>query len=391
VRRSIGKFFGLAGMRAGFALGPDDLLRPLEDALGPWSVNGPARWVARNALGDRDWQAVMRSRLREEGERLGGVGTGVVPQKATKQHLRTFLNSFRHARNGTFLDKIAGGKALRKWHYWFFPERIGDLHEEYDKRIYSEIAPVLEGDGQMRMRTIKSVYSTKGLMTKAWGSANEMASNAQTAADKAHQAQWRMIQSLGEEGDVLFRKAVTERELGLFDDPRSAENRSEEEKAMLATHESGGVGVEGGDEEGEQTRAVDGAEEATQCVRRDVLVGVVEHRRSRGAQKLAGVRRIDALESEPLSRGDDRGLPVRDLGPLDGVESGVDASVSVAREDEQTPVIGSLGRRAEVRCEGGNVHIPESSRPPKEIAFGRPSRTAGRHNPVCRRATARRH
>lgn len=70
VLRSVGKFFGLAGMRIGFAFGPDDLLRRLEEALGPWAVNGPARWVAREALADTGWQARMRARLAAEGERL---------------------------------------------------------------------------------------------------------------------------------------------------------------------------------------------------------------------------------------------------------------------------------------------------------------------------------
>jgi cobalamin biosynthetic protein CobC len=71
VLRSIGKFFGLAGMRIGFAMGPSQLLQPLSEALGPWSVNGPARWVAREALSDRAWQVSMRARLAREGERLG--------------------------------------------------------------------------------------------------------------------------------------------------------------------------------------------------------------------------------------------------------------------------------------------------------------------------------
>ena len=68
--RSIGKFFGLAGMRIGFALGPQDMLRSLDEAMGPWAVNGPARWVAREALGDRLWQARMRAHLTRMGERL---------------------------------------------------------------------------------------------------------------------------------------------------------------------------------------------------------------------------------------------------------------------------------------------------------------------------------
>ena len=70
ILRSIGKFFGLPGMRIGFAVGPDDLLARLDEAMGPWPVNGPARWVARQALEDRAWQAGMRARLPEEGDRL---------------------------------------------------------------------------------------------------------------------------------------------------------------------------------------------------------------------------------------------------------------------------------------------------------------------------------
>ncbi len=70
VLRSIGTFFGLPGMRIGFALGPDGLLQPLAEAMGPWPVSGPARWVAREALADRAWQADMRRRLAAEGDRL---------------------------------------------------------------------------------------------------------------------------------------------------------------------------------------------------------------------------------------------------------------------------------------------------------------------------------
>jgi len=70
VLRSVGKFFGLAGMRIGFALGEAALLRRLEEALGPWPVNGPARWVARQALADRGWQLRMRDTLAAEARRL---------------------------------------------------------------------------------------------------------------------------------------------------------------------------------------------------------------------------------------------------------------------------------------------------------------------------------
>jgi L-threonine-O-3-phosphate decarboxylase len=70
VLRSLGKFFGLAGARVGFALAWPQLLRELAALLGPWTVSGPAREAAALALADRAWQAETRQRLLQQGERL---------------------------------------------------------------------------------------------------------------------------------------------------------------------------------------------------------------------------------------------------------------------------------------------------------------------------------
>lgn len=70
VLRSLGKFFGLAGARVGCAIGAPDLLARLAAALGPWAVANPARWAARHALADRDWQVAQRQRLHEASRRL---------------------------------------------------------------------------------------------------------------------------------------------------------------------------------------------------------------------------------------------------------------------------------------------------------------------------------
>jgi cobalamin biosynthetic protein CobC len=70
VFRSIGKFFGLAGLRLGFVGGETALLARLADQLGPWSISGPAQVVGRTALADRAWQHDMRSRLAADGARL---------------------------------------------------------------------------------------------------------------------------------------------------------------------------------------------------------------------------------------------------------------------------------------------------------------------------------
>lgn len=70
VLRSLGKFFGLAGARVGFVLAAIALREPLRERLGPWTVSGPSRWVAAQALLDRAWQARACLELSAAGQRL---------------------------------------------------------------------------------------------------------------------------------------------------------------------------------------------------------------------------------------------------------------------------------------------------------------------------------
>ncbi len=70
VLRSVGKFFGLAGLRLGFVAAHPSLLTPLEDMLGPWTVSGPAQQIGCAALRDGAWQDAMRDRLLASGRRL---------------------------------------------------------------------------------------------------------------------------------------------------------------------------------------------------------------------------------------------------------------------------------------------------------------------------------
>jgi cobalamin biosynthetic protein CobC len=70
VLRSVGKFFGLAGIRLGFVAAEKSLLQQLANYLGPWSVSGPAQQIAITALNDGQWQMQTAQRLQQEGERL---------------------------------------------------------------------------------------------------------------------------------------------------------------------------------------------------------------------------------------------------------------------------------------------------------------------------------
>lgn len=70
VLRSVGKFFGLAGLRLGFVAAQQQLLDQLAELLGPWAVSRPAQDIGCAALSDRAWQHATRERLLADGARL---------------------------------------------------------------------------------------------------------------------------------------------------------------------------------------------------------------------------------------------------------------------------------------------------------------------------------
>ncbi|WP_305910068.1 threonine-phosphate decarboxylase CobD [Methylomarinum sp. Ch1-1] len=70
VLRSIGKFFGLAGIRCGFVIGAADLLQQLNEKFGPWPISHPTRYIAIAALQDKRWQQQTREKLPLQAERL---------------------------------------------------------------------------------------------------------------------------------------------------------------------------------------------------------------------------------------------------------------------------------------------------------------------------------
>lgn len=73
VLRSLGKFYGLAGARAGFALAEPAVLERLSETLGPWAVSGPGRWVTMQALADVPWQQQARLALAQASQRLADL------------------------------------------------------------------------------------------------------------------------------------------------------------------------------------------------------------------------------------------------------------------------------------------------------------------------------
>lgn len=70
VLRSLGKFFGLAGIRLGFVWAQAPILHALVQYQDDWSVSHPARFVGKTALQDLVWQQQQRVYLEQAGRRL---------------------------------------------------------------------------------------------------------------------------------------------------------------------------------------------------------------------------------------------------------------------------------------------------------------------------------
>lgn len=65
VLRSFGKFFGLGGIRLGFVFANTEFLETLSERIGIWQVNGPAQYIAAQALSDKDWQEKALENIQE--------------------------------------------------------------------------------------------------------------------------------------------------------------------------------------------------------------------------------------------------------------------------------------------------------------------------------------
>ena len=93
VLRSFGKFFGLAGLRLGFALASPPTAARLAASLGPWAVAGPALAIGEAALADVAWARATRHALDAAARRLdallAGAGLEVVGGTSLFRLVRT--------------------------------------------------------------------------------------------------------------------------------------------------------------------------------------------------------------------------------------------------------------------------------------------------------------
>lgn len=95
VLRSFGKTYGLAGLRLGFAIAPEEMAARVRAMLGPWAVAGPALEVGAIALADDAWLEETVLKLKRASSRLesllveiGGDIVGGTPLFRLVHHAR---------------------------------------------------------------------------------------------------------------------------------------------------------------------------------------------------------------------------------------------------------------------------------------------------------------
>jgi len=120
VLRSLGKFFGLAGARVGFLIAEKAQLNKIQEKLGPWTISGPSRFVAKQALNDKAWQQNTRQQLAENSRRLAVLLNryNLTPQAGTAlfQHVPTNVaNTWQQhlAKQGIWVRLFTETPALR--------------------------------------------------------------------------------------------------------------------------------------------------------------------------------------------------------------------------------------------------------------------------------------
>jgi cobalamin biosynthetic protein CobC len=73
ILRSFGKFYGLAGLRLGFAIAHRDIAQRVSLALGPWPCSGPALNIGIAALRDKEWARCTRNAIQHGARELDTV------------------------------------------------------------------------------------------------------------------------------------------------------------------------------------------------------------------------------------------------------------------------------------------------------------------------------
>ena len=93
ILRSFGKFFGLAGLRIGFVCSSQSWCDIIQENIGPWSINGPALYIAEQALSDDLWQKNQITRLQQQSQKQCALLAQYIPAQRFESNA-LFITAF---------------------------------------------------------------------------------------------------------------------------------------------------------------------------------------------------------------------------------------------------------------------------------------------------------
>ncbi|WP_413698994.1 aminotransferase class I/II-fold pyridoxal phosphate-dependent enzyme [Psychromonas sp. KJ10-10] len=99
VLRSFGKFFGLAGIRIGFVCCGLQWFNRIRQTTGPWEINGPALYIAEQALADKNWHKKQIEKLQDQSQKQQTLLIKYFPAVSTQSNalfMTVFLNNAPH-------------------------------------------------------------------------------------------------------------------------------------------------------------------------------------------------------------------------------------------------------------------------------------------------------
>lgn len=111
VLRSIGKFFGVAGLRLGFVIANKNTLQALQLHTSLWSVSSAAHWIGTQMLGDQDWIKQQKIRLKQETESMHQLVTEYLPNLHWKVSA-SFVSGFGSDQDIRKVEEILGKQGI---------------------------------------------------------------------------------------------------------------------------------------------------------------------------------------------------------------------------------------------------------------------------------------
>ena len=153
VLRSFGKFFGLAGLRLGFLFLHQSQSEKFSALQDHWQINGPAQYIATQALQDKNWQQQTITAIQGNGQKTAEFWQPIIENISA----RPLLNS------GLFCSFITTSKYAQKIQDYLGQQGILVRLISYDKQqtiLRSGSLP--EGSEQL-----KRLFKTRDTLLKS--------------------------------------------------------------------------------------------------------------------------------------------------------------------------------------------------------------------------------